>query len=154
MEFGVRRCGLGSAGGMGWSGAPSESPFAIEAAFEEDAAQMGVPSYEVSRRGVCDDGGSLDLPAGGRVVEVLHHVVGEPADLAEELVVMAEEYSEHLGKSEDDLAVRQAERKPLVHVLAEQQGSLLRARGSRKRSTTFVIRSRRLLPRRAANSAS
>jgi len=46
---------------------------------------------------------------------------------AEASVIMAEEYSEHLGKSEDNLAVREAQQEPLVQVLAEQQGSLLRA---------------------------
>jgi hypothetical protein len=42
-------------------------------------------------------------------------------------MIMAEECSEHLGKSEDDLAVREAQQEPLVDVLAEEQGSLLRA---------------------------
>jgi hypothetical protein len=63
----------------------------------------------------------------GRAVEVLYHAVDEPAYIADEAMIMAEECSEHLGKSEDDLAVREAQQEPLVHVLAEEQGSLLRA---------------------------
>jgi hypothetical protein len=42
-------------------------------------------------------------------------------------MIVAEEYSEYLGKSKDDLAVREVEQEPLVHILAEQQGALLRA---------------------------
>ncbi len=104
-----------------------ESPLPIESAFQEDAVQVGIPSHEVSRRGVGDHGGALDPPARGRAVDALHHAVDQPADIAEEAMVMAEEYSEHLGESEDDLAVREAQQEPLVHVLAEEQGALLRA---------------------------
>jgi hypothetical protein len=57
----------------------------------------------------------------------LHHAVDKPAYIPDETMIMAEEYSEHLGKSEDNLAVREAQQEPLVHVLTEQQGSLLGA---------------------------
>jgi hypothetical protein len=49
------------------------------------------------------------------------------ADIADQAMIVAEEYSQHLGKSEDDLAVREAQKEPLVHVLPEEQRSFLRA---------------------------
>ena len=88
---------------------------------------MGIEPHEVSRRGVGDHGSALDPPARGRAVDALHHAVDEPAYIPDEAMIMAEEYSEHLGKSEDDLAVREAQQEPLVHVLPEEQGALLRA---------------------------
>jgi hypothetical protein len=42
-------------------------------------------------------------------------------------MIVAEEYSEHLGECEDNLTVREVEQEPLVHILPEEQGSLLRA---------------------------
>jgi hypothetical protein len=36
-----------------------ESPLPIEPAFQEDAVQVGIEPYEVSRRGVGDDGGQV-----------------------------------------------------------------------------------------------
>ena len=104
-----------------------ESPFLIETALKDDAVEVGIEPHEVSRRGVGDHGSALDLPARGRAVDALHHAVDEPAYIADQAMIMAEEYSEHLGKSEDDLAVREAQQEPLVYVLAEQQGSRLRA---------------------------
>jgi hypothetical protein len=44
-----------------------------------------------------------------------------------EAVVVAKEEAQHLGEGEDDLAVGQAEQESLVGVLAEEQGTLLRA---------------------------
>jgi hypothetical protein len=60
---------------------------------------------------------ALDPPAGGRAADVLNHAVDQPAYIADQAMIMAEEYSEHLGEDgavarpmrEDDLAVRQAQ---------------------------------------------
>jgi len=43
---------------------------------------------------------------------------------------VAEEYSQYLGEYEDHLPVGEAKQELLVHVLAEQQGALLRAGGT------------------------
>ena len=67
------------------------------------------PPHEVSRRGVGDHRRALDPPAGGRAVDVLNHAVDQPAYIAEQAMIMAEEYSKHLAEGEDDLAVRQAQ---------------------------------------------
>jgi hypothetical protein len=61
-----------------------ESPLPIDAALQEDAMEMGIPSHEVSRRGVGDHCGTLGPPARGRAGEALDHAVDELADLAEE----------------------------------------------------------------------
>ena len=104
-----------------------ESPLPIESAFQEDGVQVGVPPNEVSRRGVGDHRSAVDPPARCGAVDVLHHAVAQPADIADQAMTVAEEYAEHLGESEDDVTVREAQQEPLVHVLAEQQGALLRA---------------------------
>ena len=69
----------------------------------------------------------MDPPARGRAVDALHDAVDQPADIADEVMIMAEEHSEHLGECEDNLTVREVEQEPLVHILPEEQGSLLRA---------------------------
>ena len=61
----------------------NESFLAIEAAFQEDAVEVGVEPDKVSRRGIGDHGGTLDPPAGSLVGEALDHAVDESADLAE-----------------------------------------------------------------------
>jgi hypothetical protein len=99
----------------------------IEPTLEEDAVQVGIPPNEVSRRGVGDNGSPLDPSSGGRAVDALHHAGDQAAEIADQAMIVAEEYSEHLGKSDDDLAVRQAEQELLVHVLPEEQRSFLRA---------------------------
>jgi hypothetical protein len=104
-----------------------ESPFLIETALKDDAVEVGIEPHEVSRRGVGDHGSALDLPARVRAVDPRHHAVDEPAYIADEAMIMAEECSEHLGECGDDLAVREAQQEPLVHVLTEEQGALLRA---------------------------
>ena len=108
----------------------NESSLAIEAAFQEDAVEMGIESDEVSRRGVGDHRGTLDPPAGSLAGEALDHAVDEAADLTEEVAVVAEEDAQHLGDCENHLPVRKAKQELLVHVLAEQQGALLRAGGT------------------------
>jgi hypothetical protein len=105
----------------------NESSLAIEAAFQEDAVEVGVEPDEVSRRGVGDHGGTLDPPAGSLVEEALDHAVDESADLTEEVAVVAEEDAQYLGEREDHLPVGESKQEPLVHILAEQQGALLGA---------------------------
>jgi hypothetical protein len=39
----------------------------------------------------------------------LHHAAGEPASIADQAMIMAGKNSEHPGKSEDDLEVREAQ---------------------------------------------
>ena len=90
-------------------------------------SRVGVEPDKVPRRGVGDHGGAVDPPACGRVGEALDHAVDEPADLAEEAPVMAEEHAQHLGECKDHLPVGKTQQETLVHVLAEQQGALLRA---------------------------
>ena len=89
--------------------------------------QVRIPPGELTRGGVGDDGCAVDPPPCRRVVEALDHAVHQLADLPVEPPVVAEERAQHLGECEDDLAVREAQQQPLVHVLAEEQGSLLRA---------------------------
>jgi hypothetical protein len=67
------------------------------------------------------------VQAEAAVGPALHHAVDQAAEIADQAMIVAEEYSEYLGKSEDDLAVREAQQEPLVHILAEEQDSLLRA---------------------------
>lgn len=73
--------------------------------------------------------------ARGPAAGVLHHAVDEPAELAVETVLVAEEVPQDPGEAraaarpvgEDGLAAGQAEEEPLVGVRAEEQGALLRA---------------------------
>ena len=73
------------------------------------------PPNEVSRRGVGDNGSPLDPSSGGRAVDALHHAVDQAAEIADQAMIVAEEYSEHLGECEDNLTVREVEQEPLVH---------------------------------------
>lgn len=49
-----------------------ESPFPIEAAFEESTAEVGIKSHEVSRRGAGDHSNTLNPPARGCTRDALH----------------------------------------------------------------------------------
>ena len=80
---------------------------------------------ELTRGGVGDHCGAVDLPPCRRVVEALDHAVDQLADLPVEPPVMAEERAQYLGKREDHLAVGQQEQEVLVHVPPEQQGAFL-----------------------------
>ena len=99
----------------------NESTLAIEAAFQENAVEVGVEPDEVSRRGVGDHGGTLNPPTGSLVGEALDHAVDESADLTEEGAVVTEEDAQHLGECEDHLPVGEAKQELFVHVLAEEQ---------------------------------
>jgi len=86
-----------------------EPPLPVESAFEENGVQVRIPPGELTRGGVGDDGGALDLSAGCFVVESLDHAIDELADLPVEPSVVAKENAEHLGKREDHLPVRKQE---------------------------------------------
>lgn len=107
-----------------------------------NSACQRVPPNKLSPALEHHDGAGGDALVGGRCCEVPYQPVDEAADLAVEPPVVAEE----------------------EHLVTEQQGPLLgaggtevedpAARGSRNRSTAFVMRSRRNVLRRLANSAS
>ena len=107
-----------------------EPPLPVESAFEENGVQVRIPPGELTRGGVGDDGGALDLSAGCFVVESLDHAIDELADLPVEPSVVAKENAEQLGKREDHLPVRKQAQQRLIHVLAEQEPAFLGARGA------------------------
>jgi hypothetical protein len=62
------------------------------------------------------------------VVEPLEDGKDESANLRKQPAVVPEIRSQEFREGEDELAVGQGQQEPLVHVLREQEGSLLRAR--------------------------
>ena len=96
-----------------------EPSLPVEAAFQENPMEMGIPSRELARRRRGDHGGALDLSAGCRMVEALDHAVDELAELAVEPPIVTEENAEHLGKSKDYLPVWEKEQQPFIYVLPE-----------------------------------
>ena len=61
------------------------------------------------------------------VVEPLEDGKDELADLREQPAVVAEVWPQELGEGEDELPVRQRQKKPILHVLRKQKCSFLRA---------------------------
>ena len=108
-----------------------EPALGVEASLEEQAVPVGVPPTEGSRRLEYNERGATDGLSGGFRGEVAHQGVDEATDLAVQPLVVAEEDAQHLGKREDELAVRQPQQQLLVHVLAQQQGTLLRTGGTK-----------------------
>ena len=112
------------------SGDVDETSLCVEVSLEEQAVPVGVPPTEGSRRLEYEDTGAAQRAAGGLGNEVAYQGVDEATDLAVQPLVVAEEDAQDLGQGEDELPVRQSEQKPLVHVLAQEQRPLLRARGA------------------------
>jgi len=69
----------------------------------------------------------LTAPGGRLGIEALNGGENEPADFGEQPPVVPEIWTQNARDREDELPMGQAQQEPLVHVLGEQQGSLLRA---------------------------
>ena len=103
-----------------------EIAFLIKAALQHDRVPMRIPPQEITEGLKTKYGGTLNLGSCGFVEIPLDDIEDEPAQLGEELSVMAEEHSQAFGQTERYEFVWKTQEKIILHVLGEQEGSFLR----------------------------
>ena len=84
-------------------------------------------NQKFSRRLVGQDHPRFDRPGRRLGVEVLNGGEDEPADFGEQAAVVPKIWTQNARDREDELPMRQAKQKPLVHILRKQERPFLRA---------------------------
>ena len=114
-------------GGRFPEGDVNETAIGIEAAFQNDSVDMGIPSEKLAEALVGQDRTTFDCGTRRLIEELLQHGEDEDAEIGEERAVMAEEHTQHLGNGESEYSMGQAQQELIGEVFGEQEGALLGA---------------------------
>ena len=117
-------------GGRIPEGDVDETAIGIEAAFQNDSVDMGIPLEKFDEALVDQDRTTFDCGTRRLIEELLQHGEDEDAEIREERTVVAEEQTKHFGYGESEHSMGQAQQELIGEVFGEQEGALRGAGGA------------------------
>ena len=108
----------------------NETALRIEAAFQNDSVDMGIPSEKLAEALVGQDRTTFDCGTRRLIEELLQHGEDEDAEIREERTVMAEKHAQHLGNGEREHSMGQAQLELVGEVFGGREGALWGAGGA------------------------